>query len=97
MSGADKTLEEEIVGINGESTAGLHQCLEPRLVVLPTPGLLRGENGMARPAPGICRGRRNAAGCVRAEIQEHMGSIMFPSIPESKTERVRNKFLSTTG
>lgn len=48
MSGADKTLDEEIVGINGESTAGLHQHLEPRLAVPPTPPLLRGENGTAK-------------------------------------------------
>lgn len=35
MSGADKTLEEEVVGINGERTMGLRQHLEPPLVPLP--------------------------------------------------------------
>lgn len=54
MSGSDKMLEEEIVGTNGKSTKGLHQCLEPRLVMLQTPSTLcrKWENGMAKLAPG---------------------------------------------
>lgn len=64
-SGSDKSLEEEIDGTNGRSTTGLHQRLQLRLVVLPTPSTLCGKNRMAKLAPGAAGDTETLlVGCV---------------------------------
>lgn len=92
MSGAERTLQEEIVGMNGESTEGSHH-LELGIIIILL--LLHGENGRAKPVLGSSWDvEMLLVSCVQKS--RNIWTALCACLSQQQTRR-ENKLLSTTG
>lgn len=93
MSGAERTLEEEIVGMNGESTEGSHHFELGIIIILL---LLHRENGRAKLALGSSWDMEVLL-VLCVQKCRNIWTAPCPCLSQQQTRRRENKLLSTTG